>query len=105
LQRFEQPQPTARARLRGLVQAQLKIHIDQAGGVLGALQVTAHPVQTVRDSGEHCRSPALSSYRLHHARRTQVSLLPPPCDELTTSDPRRSATRVSPPGTRVTFSP
>ena len=30
---------------------------------------------------------------------THVSLLPPPCDELTTSDPRRRATRVSPPGT------
>src|SRR6185436_14651672 len=29
---------------------------------------------------------------------TQVSLLPPPCDELTTSDPLFSATRVRPPG-------
>ncbi len=28
-----------------------------------------------------------------------MSLLPPPCDEFTTSDPLRSATRVSPPGT------
>ena len=36
---------------------------------------------------------------------TQVSLLPPPCDELTTSDPLRRATRVSPPGTMVTRSP
>ena len=32
-------------------------------------------------------------------------MLPPPCDELTTSDPLRSATRVSPPGTIVTRSP
>ena len=31
---------------------------------------------------------------------TQVSLLPPPCDEFTTSEPLRSATRVSPPGRR-----
>ena len=38
-------------------------------------------------------------------RSTQVSLLPPPCDELTTSEPLRSATRVSPPGTMVTSSP
>src|SRR5204863_34771 len=29
---------------------------------------------------------------------THVSLPPPPCDELTTSCPSRSATRVSPPG-------
>ena len=36
---------------------------------------------------------------------TQVSLLPPPCDEFTTSDPLRSATRVRPPGTIVTRSP
>ena len=34
-----------------------------------------------------------------------MSLLPPPCDELTTSEPRRSATRVSPPGTTVNESP
>jgi hypothetical protein len=33
-----------------------------------------------------------------HARSTQVSLLPPPCEEFTTSDPRRSATRVKPSG-------
>ena len=36
---------------------------------------------------------------------TQVSLEPPPWEELTTSEPRRSATRVSPPGRTVTFSP
>src|SRR5882762_3017734 len=35
----------------------------------------------------------------------QVSLLPPPCEELTTSEPARSATRVRPPGMIVTFSP
>ena len=32
-----------------------------------------------------------------------MSLLPPPCDEFTTSEPLRSATRVSPPGTIVTL--
>src|SRR6202795_5027637 len=37
--------------------------------------------------------------------RTQVSLLPPPCEELTTSEPARRATRVKPPGMIVTFSP
>jgi hypothetical protein len=34
---------------------------------------------------------------------TQVSLVPPPCDELTTSEPSLSATRVSPPGTICTW--
>ena len=36
---------------------------------------------------------------------TQVSLLPPPWLELTTSEPRLSATRVRPPGTIETLSP
>src|SRR5437868_5293435 len=40
-----------------------------------------------------------------HARSTHVSLLPPPCDEFTTSEPLRNATLVRPPGTSVTFSP
>ncbi len=31
--------------------------------------------------------------------------MPPPCDELTTSEPSGSATRVSPPGATVTVSP
>ena len=36
---------------------------------------------------------------------TQVSLPPPPCDEFTTSEPERSATRVSPPGVMRTSRP
>ena len=40
-----------------------------------------------------------------HWLKTHVSLLPPPCEEFTTSDPSFSATRVNPPGTIVTLSP
>jgi len=36
---------------------------------------------------------------------THVSLLPPPCELFTTSEPFFSATRVSPPGTMLTLSP
>jgi len=43
--------------------------------------------------------------RWDQASKTQVSLVPPPCDELTTSEPSRSATRVSPPGTMCTVLP
>ena len=43
-----------------------------------------------------CRSRA--AYRAHLSS-TQVSLVPPPWLELTTRDPRLSATRVNPPGT------
>ena len=45
------------------------------------------------------RPPGLGFARCSHAS-THVSLVPPPCDEFTTSEPSRSATRVSPPGTR-----
>src|SRR5688500_18964827 len=36
---------------------------------------------------------------------TQVSLVPPPCEELTTSEPFLRATRVRPPGVMRTSSP
>ena len=36
---------------------------------------------------------------------TQVSFVPPPCDELTTSEPSFNATRVRPPGTVCTLLP
>lgn len=40
-----------------------------------------------------------------YSSTTQVSLLPPPWEEFTTSEPLRNATRVNPPGRIVTFSP
>lgn len=39
-----------------------------------------------------------SSLIIHHYFNTQVSLLPPPCDELTTNEPFFKATLVNPPG-------
>ena len=100
LRSFEQLRPALSAGVWQLVEAELEIHVEQASCLDRALEVTAHPVQSVRDAGEHRIFEALI-----HARSTQVSLLPPPCEELTTSEPRRSATRVSPPGTSVTLSP
>src|SRR6202012_2899053 len=47
-------------------------------------------------------------WRAHRQPRQstiQVSLVPPPCDELTTSEPSCNATRVSPPATIVTVLP
>src|SRR5882724_6318663 len=41
----------------------------------------------------------------HHDPSTQVSFVPPPCEEFTTSEPSRNATRVRPPGTTVTSFP
>ncbi len=43
--------------------------------------------------------------RTIHRSSTHVSFVPPPCEELTTSDPSRSATRHSPPGTVTTSLP
>ena len=68
-------------------------HLEQAREVLGALEVARRPVERLGDPGQH------------QLLRTQVSLLPPPWEELTTSDPSRSATRVRPPGTTTGRSP
>jgi hypothetical protein len=37
--------------------------------------------------------------------KIQVSLVPPPCEELTTKEPSFNATRVKPPGTICTVRP
>ncbi len=39
-----------------------------------------------------------SELRIQNYLRTQVSLLPPPCEEFTTSEPFFRATLVNPPG-------
>src|SRR4029077_19626438 len=44
---------------------------------------------------------AISLIQNPHSCKIQVSLVPPPWLELTTSEPSFSATRVSPPGTMV----
>ena len=69
---------------------------EQPRDVFGALEIPPHPVERVRDAGKH-QPPFEAS--------TQVSLLPPPCEELTTYDPGRNATRVRPPGRTRTDSP
>src|SRR5262249_50205628 len=64
-----------------------------------------HPVVYVEQPGAPFRPLKIASQAKqiagnppqHGAPSTQVSLLPPPCDELTISEPSRSATRVRPP--------
>src|SRR3546814_3620755 len=72
-------------------------HVEDARHVLGALDVAHHPVEIVGGAAQHQSSPARMSEI--SSSSTQVSLVPPPWLELTTSEPSRSATRVSPPGT------
>ncbi len=62
---------------------------DQPRGALGALQIPTQPVGAFGRAGKGMAA--------HYRSTTQVSLLPPPWDEFTTSEPFRSATRVSPP--------
>src|SRR4029077_12089812 len=69
------------------VEQAVEVDVQEAARVLGPLDVAARPVERLGDAAEH------------QALSTQVSLLPPPCEELTTSEPSRSAARVSPPGT------
>ena len=69
------------------------MRIHEAREALRPLDVARHPVQMIGGAAQHAPS------------STQVSLVPPPCEEFTTSDPSRSATRVRPPGTMVTSRP
>ena len=95
LQAVEDAMPVPARRLRRAVERQVGVDVDQARRVLGALEVAARSSRRRRRRVTACgSSPAPSGYS-----STQVSLLPPPWEELTTSDPRRSATRVRPPGT------
>ena len=75
-----------------LVEHEAVVHVDEARHVVGPLHVAAHPVDGIGDPAQHGPAPVAPS------ASTQVSLLPPPWDELTTSEPLRRATRVRPPG-------
>src|SRR4029450_6759665 len=73
--------------------------------ILRTLDVARHPINRICNAAQQ-----RTLFASHHATpcaeapRTQVSLLPPPCDEFTTSEPFLSATRVSPPGrTKISF--
>src|SRR5205823_1182935 len=59
------------------VQQQVAVDGDEARGRLRALQVASVPVEVVRDARQHQPSPSSAS-------TIQVSLLPPPCELLTT---------------------
>ena len=69
------------------IQQQRLIDVQDAGGVLRPLQVAAHPETVLGDARDH-----------RPFSITQVSLLPPPWLELTTSEPLTRAVRVRPPG-------
>src|SRR5450631_4913627 len=81
---LQQSQPASRARFGRLVQPELQVNIDQTRGVFGALQVAAHPVQTVRDPRKHgCLPPTL------HARAfMREAPRYPCCPRLARSSPR-----------------
>ncbi len=60
--------------------------IELANRILGSLEITAHPIKAVGDTAEHrSQSPQFREESI--TCRTHVSLLPPPCEELTTSEP------------------
>ena len=63
------------------VEERVEVDVEEARDVLGALDVARRPVERFGDPAQHRRAPS--------HERTQVSLLPPPCDELTTSEPGR----------------
>ncbi len=68
-QRFQQKSPAAGAEFRRLIEPELQFHVDEPRGVLGSLEITAHPVQAVGDTRKHARI-AFESLRIEIARRT-----------------------------------
>ena len=103
LQDVEELRPRRGRLPRGGLEERVVGHVHHAGGVLGPLHVAAGPEEVL---GEACQHQELSrAAPAPSSASTQVSLEPPPCEELTTSDPLQSATRVRPPGTTSTFSP
>src|SRR6185312_6112405 len=89
----DQGRPGAFIVLGLIVQQQAEVYVKNTSRILRSLHIPTHPQQTFGNPTEHGNYPSPS--------KTQVSLLPPPCDELTTSEPSRSATRVKPPGTML----
>ena len=77
----------------GAVEGHGLAHLHKAGNVLRPLHVAVDPVQGFGNPAQHG-----TTSRLGASSTIQVSLQPPPWEEFTTSDPRRRATRVRPPG-------
>ncbi len=79
-------------RLERQVQLQVEIDADEARDVFRAFDVARHPVDRVGHAAQQRAGFQRSYARLScgaPGASTQVSLLPPPCDEFTTSDPLR----------------
>ena len=73
---------------RRKVRRHVEVYFNKARVVLGPFNITADPVKRGGDPTEHQSPPST----------IQQSLLPPPWEEFTTREPRRSATRQRPPG-------
>src|SRR5690606_15093460 len=86
--------PGALARFRAAERIRPHRGLDQPASELGPLHVAAEPVEMAGGARQHQAVPPSGA-----GARTRLSLVPPPWLELTTSEPLRSATRVSPPGT------
>src|SRR5580698_5130305 len=67
------------------VEHQVHGHVELANGILRPLKVAAHPVEAIGNAAKHRRT--LPNPMSQCDSRTHVSLLPPPCDELTTREP------------------
>ena len=102
----EQRLPGDRDRRRQ-VDDQVGVLAHDAGGVLGPLEVARRPVEVLGDARQQHQGPTASTAPAADAggctrgagsvSTIQVSLLPPPWLELTTSEPSGRATRVRPP--------
>ncbi len=75
------------------IEDDIGVDAHQPRGALHPLQVAGQPVDALGDARQHSGG----LHQLLSVSTIQVSLLPPPWEELTTSDPLTIATRVRPP--------
>src|SRR5215831_10254427 len=85
LARHSQQRPPFVLGFSRILHQQPVIYVKQPGSPFRPLKIARQPKQIASDPYQH------------GAPSTQVSLLPPPCDEFTISEPSRNATRVRPP--------
>src|SRR5713101_2417751 len=85
LARDRQQRPPFILGFGGILDQQPVVYVKQPGPPFRSLKIARQPEQIGGNPPQH------------NAPSTQVSLLPPPCDEFTIREPSRTATRVRPP--------
>src|SRR5215472_18897047 len=80
------------------------VDVEDTREIFSPLDIACEPKDGVRVASEQALGQRPLTQSPPHST-IHVSFEPPPCEELTTSEPRRNATRVSPPGNTQVLDP